>query len=154
MFFEVVAHQGYRGFVGGFGGQGEEFAFFADEVAVGVEDVTEGFFCAAYAGDFRDAGRPEVFAEAVFGLAAEHEDAFGQFVYFFSGVVVEFFEFAVQDEEAVAFDVPVEAAQVGVVYLVVGQKGVEGGYYVVYFVGIEVEVIYCFHMSFFVFNEG
>ena len=46
-----------------------------------------------------------------------------------------------QNEESMSFDIPVEAAEIGIVYLEVCQQLVQGRYYAVYFVLIQMQII-------------
>ena len=72
-------------------------------------------------GDFLHFGNLEIFAEFVFGRTAQHQDTFCDFIHFLCGIVVHIFKFAVQHEEPVSFNIPMETAQVGIMYLKVCQ---------------------------------
>ena len=45
----------------------------------------------------------------------------GDFIHFLCGIVVHIFKFAVQHEEPVSFNIPMETAQIGIMYLKVCQ---------------------------------
>ena len=70
----------------------------------------------------------------------------------FGSIVVQVFELAVQDEEPVPFDIPVETPQIGVKYLKVGQQRMQRRYYALYFLLVQVQIIQCFHNRFY-FNS-
>ena len=114
--------------------------------------MPDGLIAACYAGNLLDLGDPEVFAEPVFGLAAQHQDAFRDLIGLFGSIVVQVFELAVQDEEPVPFDIPVETPQIGVKYLKVGQQRMQRRYYALYFLLVQVQIIQCFHNRFY-FNS-
>ena len=57
----------------------------------------------------------------ILGHATQHQDALCNLVNLLGGIVIHTLELLVQHKEAVSLDVPVHTAQIGVMYLEVGQ---------------------------------
>ena len=72
-------------------------------------------------GHFLHVGNLQVFTELILGHATQHQDALCNLVNLLGGIVIHTLELLVQHKEAVSLDVPVHTAQIGVMYLEVGQ---------------------------------
>ena len=58
-------------------------------------------------------------------FATQHQDALCNFVNLLGGIVIHTLELLVQHKETVSLDVPVHTAQIGVMYLEIGQQLVQ-----------------------------
>jgi len=125
LFRNKVADHGIRSFVSDITGLHENAALDFQKGAQRIDDELYGFFI------FRDvASHLELIVLYIIfkrmqWRSSYSEYALGYHVDLELGIVVQLFEFNVQIEEALAADVPVNAAQVLVIGLKVGEKDIE-----------------------------
>ena len=120
LFFQVACqHIGcYR--IVGFVCQVDELSFFGDEVLVCVQNVVYGFVATCYTRDFRYTCHLKISAVLVLWCTAQSQYSFCKFVYLGCRIIVHAFELLVKYKESTSLDFPMEATQIGIIYLEIG----------------------------------
>ena len=121
LLFQVAGHQICRHVIASFICQFNYLSLFTNQVAVSLEDMVHSLTAARDIGYFLHVSNLQVFTELILGHATQHQDALCNLVNLLGGIVIHTLELLVQHKEAVSLDVPVHTAQIGVMYLEVGQ---------------------------------